>query len=88
MWDIGALNRDGGIGCAFAEGSDTVEISYAFREINKKSLPKSCLEIRNQAAAPYFPRFSSAHKGSKVHVTTDPARGMVHTDKETDNDII
>ena len=27
-------------------------------------------------------------KGSKVHVTTDPARGMVYTDKETDNDII
>ena len=26
-------------------------------------------------------------KGSKVHITTDPARGMVYnTDKKTDND--
>ena len=27
-------------------------------------------------------------KGSKVHVTTDPARGMVYTDKKAENDII
>ena len=34
-----------------------------------------------------YSEYLKDQKGSKVHITTDPARGMVYnTDKKTDND--
>ena len=64
------------------------EICWALTLVTDTSSTSSLINInllhRTCHAYIIYVRYT---KGSKVHITTDPARGMVYnTDKKTDND--